>query len=282
VPVLLALASSLFYGSADFLGGLASRRSAVLPVVVVSQAAGLAVLALLVPLLPAAHPTAAALAWGAAAGLTGGAGVALLYRALAIGPMSVVAPVTAVCALSVPVVVGLGLGERPGAVALAGVLAAVAGIVLISREPGSGEGEGRAGGISRGVWYALASGVVIGVFYVCLARTGTSAGLWPLLVARAVSVSLFAALGFVRRQRVVPPRDAMRVVLASGVLDMLANVLYLLAVRGGMMSIVSPLASLYPAATVVLAAVVLRERLRRSQAIGLACAAAAVALITAG
>jgi drug/metabolite transporter (DMT)-like permease len=283
VSVLLALAASLLYGSADFLGGLASRRSAVLPVVVTSQAAGLAALALMMPLLPATHPTAAALAWGAAAGVTGGAGVALLFRALAIGPMSVVAPVTAVSALSIPVVVGLGLGERPGALALVGVLVAVAGIVLISRAPGSDSSPvGDAGGLSRGVWIALAAGVVIGVFYVCLARTGTSAGLWPLLVARAVSVALFASLGAVRRQRVVPPASAMRVVLASGVLDMLANVLYLLAVRGGMMSIVSPLASLYPAATVVLAAAVLRERLHRSQAMGLACAAVAVALITTG
>jgi drug/metabolite transporter (DMT)-like permease len=283
VSVLLALLSSLFYGSADFLGGLASRRAPVLAVVVTSQAAGFAVLALVMPLLPAAHPTHAEIAWGAAAGATGGLGVALLYRALALGPMSIVAPVTAVSALSIPVVVGLALGERPGAVALAGVLVAVAAIVLISREPESiTAGGSRASRVSRGVWIALAAGVVIGVFYVCLARTSSAAGLWPLLVARAVSVTLFAAAGLLRRERVIPGAGAWLVVLAAGVLDMLANVLYLLAVRGGLMSVVSPLASLYPAATVLLAALVLRERIHRVQAFGLGAAAVAVALITAG
>jgi drug/metabolite transporter (DMT)-like permease len=276
--LLVALASSLVYGSADFLGGLATRRSPVLPVVAVSQAAGLVVLALAMPLIPA-HATHGDLAWGAAAGLTGGIGVALLYHALAIGPMSVVAPVTAVCSIAVPVLFGLGLGERPGARALGGVLLAAFAIVLISREPPK-EGAAPGSGISRGVWIALVSGVIIGLFYVCLSRTRTQAGLWPLLMARAVSVTLFVGAGIVGRKALLPTRAAIPLVLGSGVLDMLANVLYLVAVRGGMLSIVSTLASLYPAATVVLAALVLRERLRGQQLAGLACALIAVVLIT--
>ncbi|MDB4949721.1 MAG: conserved rane protein of unknown function [Gemmatimonadetes bacterium] len=280
MSVILALAASLFYGSADFLGGLATRRAPVLGVVVLSQAAGLALLLAALPLLPAAAPTHADLAWGMAAGVTGGTGVALLYRALALGPMSVVAPVTAVCAIAVPVLVGLGLGERPGPWALAGVLVAVAAIVLISREPPTADEARR--GISLGVWLALASGVVIGAFYVCLSRTSTAAGMWPLVMARTVSAALFVGTALARRQPALPPRGAVPIVVLSGVLDMGANVLYLLAVRGGMLSVVSTLASLYPAATVMLAAIVLRERLRGAQAVGLAFAAVAVALITAG
>jgi drug/metabolite transporter (DMT)-like permease len=277
--LLLALASSLVYGSADFLGGLATRRSPVLPVVALSQAAGLAVLLVAMPFLPS-HATHADLAWGAAAGLTGGVGVSLLYHALAIGPMSVVAPVTAVCSISVPVVVGLALGERPGVRALAGVVLAAAAIVLISREPTPHDATSPAARISRGVWVALVAGVVIGFFYVCLSRTGPTAGLWPLLTARGVSVTLFAGAALVGGRSLLPVRAALPAVLGSGVLDMIANVLYLLAVRGGLLSIVSTLASLYPAATVVLAAIVLRERLRAQQLAGLACAAVAVVLIT--
>jgi drug/metabolite transporter (DMT)-like permease len=280
MSLLLALASSLFYGSADFLGGLATRRARVLPVVVLSQAAGIAVLAVAMPLLHAT-PTAADLWWGAAAGITGGVGVALLYHALALGPMSVVAPVTAVCGIAVPVVVGLALGERPGASALAGVLVAVVAIILVSREPAPADG-GKRGAISRGVWIALAAGIVIGIFYVCLARTGSRAGLWPLLVARLVSVTFFAASAGIRRESLKPGRSAWPVILAAGVLDMVANVLYLLAVRGGMLSIVTTIASLYPAVTVVLASLVLHERLRAAQVVGLACAGLAVALISAG
>ncbi|HET6764212.1 MAG TPA: DMT family transporter, partial [Longimicrobiaceae bacterium] len=154
-------------------------------------------------------------------------------------------------------------------------------IILISREPGPADG-GTRPGISRGVWIALAAGIVIGVFYVCLSRTGTRAGLWPLLAARVVSVSFFALSGLVRRESLNPGRSAWSVIVGAGVLDMLANVLYLLAVRGGMLSVVTTLASLYPAFTVLLAAVVLREKVRPAQFAGLALAGVAVALITAG
>ena len=265
----LAVLSSIAYGSADFLGGLATKRGAPLfAVVVFSQLTGLILVLIALPFLPPSSATSIDIAWGAAAGLAGGIGVALLYRALSIGVMSVVAPVTAVCAAIVPVAVGLALGERPAMRAVAGVILAIVAIVLVSQS-----GEKHA---ATGVGTAIASGIVIGFFLVFLARSGPSAGLWPLTAARVVSVGFFALLG---RKNIAPPRSSLPIVIGGGALDMLANVLYVIAVRRGLLSIVATLTSLYPASTIVLARVVLHERLRVVQLIGVLCAAMAIVLI---
>jgi drug/metabolite transporter (DMT)-like permease len=275
----LAVLSSITYGAADFLGGLATKRgSTVFSVVVFSQSAGLILVLLALPLLPPASPGALDFAWGGASGLAGGIGLALLYRGLAIGVMSVVAPVTAVCAVVIPVIVGVALGERPTGLAILGILLAVAAIVLISQSGHLVEGQ-RA---TTGVPVAIASGIAIGIFLVCLERTGPSAGLWPLAAARVVSVSLFILAGLVARERLVPRRESMRIVIGGGALDMTANILYLLAVRQGPLSIVATLTSLYPASTILLARIVLRERLRLLQQAGVACAVVAIALIVSG
>src|SRR5918992_5342815 len=137
---LLAIASAVFYGAADFTGGLTTRRAGTIPVVLLSQASGLVLLALILPLLPSASPTRPDLLWGAAAGLTGGIGVALLYRALAIGTMAVVAPTTAVCAVTIPVVVSVVLGERPPPLAILGIVLGVISIVLVSRQTAPADG----------------------------------------------------------------------------------------------------------------------------------------------
>jgi drug/metabolite transporter (DMT)-like permease len=275
----LALTSALVYGAADFLGGLATKRgSTVFSAVVWSQATGLLLVLLVLPLLPPASPTGADLAWGAASGLAGGIGLAYLYRGLAVGVMSVVAPVTAVCAVIIPVAVGVGLGERPSGAASAGIVLALVAIVLISQ---SGETEG--GKRARtGVPIAIASGIAIGIFLVCLERTGPSAGLWPLVPARVVSVSFFAIAGLLARQSLVPRRESWSIVVGGGALDMVANVLYLLAVRQGPLSIVATLTSLYPAGTILLARIVLHERLRLLQQAGVACAVLAIVLIVSG
>ncbi|MFL5539363.1 MAG: DMT family transporter [Longimicrobiaceae bacterium] len=278
---LLALASSLFYGAADFLGGLAARRTATFPVVVVSQLAGLVLLLIAMPLLPAAAPTGADLAWGAAGGVAGGVGVGLLYYALSVSAMSVVAPVTAACAIAVPVVAGLALGEHPGAGALAGVGLAAVAIGLISREPAP-DRPVLLGATGRGVLLALVAGLAIGAFYVALERTAPAAGAWPLVAARSASVAMLAAVALLARRRLRPDRGALPIILAGGALDMLANLLYLLAVRQGLLSVVAPLASLYPAATVLLAWIVLGERLHWFQGLGLAFAAVAIVLVTGG
>src|SRR4051795_737946 len=176
---LLALGSALLYGAADFTGGLVTRRAGTIPVVVLSQTSGLILLALILPLLPAALPSRADLLWGAAAGLTGGIGVALLYRALAIGIMAVVAPTTAVCAVVIPVLVSVFLGERPVPLAVAGIVLGIISIILVSQQqtpPGSEQAHGAdRGRLPPGVPTAFASGVAIGFFFLSLARTRAEA-----------------------------------------------------------------------------------------------------------
>jgi uncharacterized membrane protein len=279
VFVSLALASAAFYGAADFLGGIASKRAATVVIAFVSQLAGLVLLALLLPVLPSGSPLPSDYLWGAASGLAGSAGVALLYRALAIGTMSIVAPVTAVCAAAVPVVVALALGERPGVIAGIGVVLAGGAIALLSRGESSG-GAPRPGHEAKaGVGLALISGIAVGLFFLCLARTSKDAGIWPLVAGRSVSVPLFGMMTMIGRQSLRMELGVARTAVACGTLDMLANAFYLAATRYGPLSLVAPLASLYPASTVLLARLTLGERLTPSQALGITCALVAVVLI---
>ena len=198
--LLASLASAAFYGAADFLGGLASRRANTIAIVVISQLAGLIVLGLMLPFLPASSPAPNDWIWGAAAGVAGGIGVALLYRALAMGSMAIVAPITAVCAVTVPVAVAIVLGERPGAGAVAGIALAILAIVLVSQQKSPRAMAAlpieRARRVSR---TALASGVAIGLFFLALAQTSADAGMWPLVAARSV---------FVRAVRMLAARHA--------------------------------------------------------------------------
>ena len=276
----VALASAALYGAADFLGGIASRRTNTIAIVVISQLAGLIVLLLVLPLLPASSATRNDFVWGAAAGFAGGIGVALLYRALAIGSMAIVAPITAVCAVTVPVAAAIAFGERPGAGASAGIALAILAIVLVSQQsPPTAEAAPTSPARSSGVGIALLSGVAIGLFFLALARTSADAGMWPLVAARSTSLGLFAALAFVTRRRVRMSRNVASVAIAGGILDMFANVLYLVATRYGPLSTVVTLSSLYPASTVLLARTVLGERLNARQIAGIVCALVAVLLI---
>lgn len=276
MAVVLALASAVVYGVADFCGGLASRRAAAAAVVALSQAAGLVVVVLLLPWL-GGTPAPADLAWGAAAGVAGGAGLLLFYRALATGVMSVVAPVTAVSAAALPVLGGLALGERLGPAAVAGIVLALVAVVLVAAEGGLASlRSARAATVGP----ALAAGAGFGLFFVLLERTGDGAGLSPLAAARVVSVLLVGGLALATARSVRVPGPVLPVVLAAGVGDMAANALFLLATQaGGQLAVTGVLASLYPVSTVVLAQVLLRERLAGAQQAGLAVAAAAVVLI---
>lgn len=278
MALILALLSAAIYGTADFLGGLSARRAPPLAATLFAQGVGFAIVALALPLFPSAPPGTAGALWSAGAGLTGGLGVGLLYYGLAVGRVSVVAPVTAVCSIAIPVLVAFGLGERPLPAAVAGIALAIASVALISRhDDPAGESQGH----DRSLIIALASGTAIGAFFVCLARAGDGSGLWTLLIARAVSTLALAATARLARVRIAIPRTAVLVVVGCGALDMLANALYLVAARVGPLGLVATLASLYPASTVLLARIVLGERLRPVQSIGLACAAVAVVLITA-
>lgn len=283
----LALASAALYGSADFVGGLTSRRASTLSVVFISQLAGGLALFALVPFLPAASASRSDLLWGGVAGLAGGTGVALLYRALAIGTMSVVAPTTAVCAVAIPVAFAMATGERPSAVTLSGMALALLAIVLVSQAPAADSPVADSAATPhrsrQALFIAIASGVAIGLFFLALARTSPGAGMWPLLAARAVSALFFLVMalagghGQLRMPLAVVPMAA-----GCGVLDMLANALYLVATRGGPLSVIVTLASLYPASTVILARLVLHERLGWLQVAGVAACLIAITLIVGG
>lgn len=269
----LAISSAALYGAADFLGGLASRRAGTIAVVVWSQASGLVMLVLLLPLLGSTSPSRSDFIWGAVAGIAGSIGVGLLYRALAIGTMAVVAPTTAVCAVVIPVLAGVLAGERLGVFTVTGMLLAIVAIVLVSQE------KGHAHVARKGIGIAFLSGVAIGFFFLALARTSPAAGMWPLVASRALSLVLFGALGLVSAHQLRLPAPVAKVAIAGGVVDMAANALYLAATRYGALSVVVTLASLYPASTVLLARVVLGERLSTLQVAGVGCALAAIVLI---
>jgi uncharacterized membrane protein len=244
--------------------------------VLLAQFFGLALLVLFLPVLEHTLPAHDDVIWGAAAGVAGSIGVALLYRGLAVGTMAIVAPITAVCAVAIPVVAALLLGERPGAETLAGILLAAIAIVLVSQQaPHPGDAH-----VSReGIGLAVMSGIAIGGFFLLLARTSPTAGVWPLVAARSTSVILFAAVAALRRTPLRMPRPILGMLAIGGGLDMLANLLYIIATHHGPLSVIVTLSSLYPASTVLLARAVLGERLSAVQGLGVGCALFAVLLI---
>jgi drug/metabolite transporter (DMT)-like permease len=277
VAVVLALASAVVYGTADFLGGLASRRTSVFGVVAMSQVVGLVALLALLPWL--GGPVGATdLAWGGAAGLAGAAGLMVFFRALAGGVMSVIAPVTAVTAAAVPVLVGLLVGNRIGPWAAIGIALALAAVVLVSAEGGlSALRSARPTSLTP----ALVAGCAFGLFFVLLDRTAQTSGLTPLVAARLASVALVAMVALAGRRSLRVTRAALPLVALSGLADMSANALFLLATQQeGQLAITGVLASLYPVSTVLLAQGLLRERLAGAQMAGLGAAVVAVVLIT--
>lgn len=278
MAVVLGLAAAIVYGASDFLGGLATRRSGAYAVVVWSQFAGLLILAAAVLLTGETLPPTRDLVWGAVGGIGGGSGVVLLYRGLAIGRMAIVAPTAAVGGAVIPVVVGLALGERPPALALVGVLVAVAAIGLVSSSHAGASTGAHRRRLPPGFIEAVGAGLGFALFFVALDRTTGTADLWPLLAAR-VSIAVAGLAGIATRSTLRPAPGSLAQIACLGVLDMVANLLYILASRRGLLSIVAVLVSLYPASTVVLARFVLGERFTRPQLAGLVAAAAGVTLI---
>lgn len=274
VSAVLALLSALTYGVGDFCGGSAARRSPAVAVVLWSHIVGLA---LVVVSLPLVHGDlrASDLAIGAAGGLAGAVGVGLLYQALAIAPMGHVAPITALLAAAVPVATGLATGDRPSLGAVTGMALALAAIVLVSAE---GDGSFRPAD-ARALRLSLGAGLGFGCFFVALAQTGDGAGTWPLLGARCASVGVVGLLAVLGRVDHEVTPDAWLFTVAAGIFDVAANLLYLLAVRDGLLSVVSILAALYPVSTVVLARVVLKERFVAVQRVGMALAIPATILL---
>jgi drug/metabolite transporter (DMT)-like permease len=271
----------LTWGSADFVGGVMSKRLATATVMVVSQGAGLVLTAGLVLALGEPSPEVRFLVYGALGGLAGAIGLASLYKGLAVGRMSVVAP-TAALSGAVPVIVGFVQGERPATLQLAGMAVAGAGVLLAVRSP-EPSGAARPGSAVRGVGYALAAAVFLGLLVTSLDAAGEASPLWASLMVRVVSVPLFigAALLTARHTRRPTGREA-GILAGVGALDNSANVMFAFAAREGLLTLVSVLGSLYPVATVLLARWFLHERMARWQLAGVAAAFTGVALIAAG
>lgn len=288
----LALSAAMAYGVADFLGGAVARRSTTLHALAWCVPIGLAVV-LAAALLAGGDAAPGPMAWGSVGGVGGGTGLIVFYRALARGPMNVVAPVSALAAAVLPVVVGVARGERLDMSVLLGVLLCLVAIGLVSLEAGKGEAAGASASgwrrlLDSGPFMAAVSGACFGIFYVMLNVTGDDAGLWPLVGARVGTLSAVAvALAVVAlRGGGLGPRMSgwtlVALALLSGALDALANGLYFIAAQRGMLSLAAVLSSLYPAVTVLLARVAYSERLRAVQRVGMAVAVAGVALVTVG
>lgn len=279
MAVVLGLLVAATYGAADFFGGLSSKRASVPAVVVLSQLTGLPFLGVLV-VLAGGDPSLRNVGYGAVAGGFGAVGLVCLYRGLSSGRMSVVAPITAVGAALVPVAWGLMRGERPGTVALVGVVLALVAVGLISRTDDDlldgAETSGRPPPASF-LPLAVVAGLAFGLVFVLLSLTDDEAGFWPLAAGRLVSIPLLTAGTLATgRSFAVGSRGAARTIVAAGVLDMTANALFLLASREGLLALVGVLSSLYPASTVLLARLVLEERLLGVQVVGLVLAGTGV------
>jgi drug/metabolite transporter (DMT)-like permease len=275
LPILLAALSAVVWGTGDYCGGKAARRAGALPVTVLSQLAGLPVLAACVALVGGV-PTVRALSWGALGGAAGFFGLYLLYRGLSEGSMMIFAPVSAVTSAVVPMGVGLVLGDRPGLLPLVGAGIAIVAIGLVSVS-GPATPDARVG--LRPIGLALASGAMFGIFYSLIGKAGAGAGMWPLVGVRVASLTIGLVVLARTRTSLRLPRPAARWAVVAGPFDVLANVLYLIAAGEGLLSLVAPIGSMYPVSTVLLAFLVDRERVRAVQLAGLGLAATALILV---
>ena len=315
--ILLGLAAAVLYGCGDFIGGTASRKVSVLTVLMLAESAG-SVVALAAAALSPGAASLAGLAWGAGAGMAGGLGLILFYTGLATGPMSVVAPVSGLVSTILPVAVALAEGERPGLGVYAGALLCFVAIVLASsaggadgsRPEGGRDRRGRtepagrsgAGRTIRALAYGVGAGSLFGLFFLLIRNAGQSGTLWPVASARVGELaSVLAAAAVlqlaVRRRNRGQPRSEpsgtgpgaagpggaygrlLMVAAGAGVIDVIANICYVTAARTGMFGLAVVLASLYPGVTVLLARMVLGERLRGVQQAGLALAAIGIVLV---
>jgi drug/metabolite transporter (DMT)-like permease len=288
--VLLGLTAAMLYGTGDFLGGLATRRAPVLTVLMLVETASV-VVALPVASMSPGPARLAGLVWGISAGVVGGLGLIIFYVGLAAGPMSVVAPVSGLVSTVLPVAVALTEGERPGAAVYAGALLCLVAIVLAS----SGTERDRAGGTSaaapaglpvpgRAIGYGIASGTSFGLFFLLIRNAGQSGELWPVAAGRIGELAVVVIVAAVLRRGLLPRGAGGKLLFAAataGAIDMVANICYVAATRTGMFGLAVVLASLYPGVTVLLARVVLGERLRWVQRAGLGLAAIGIILVAA-
>ncbi len=288
--VLLGLAAAVLYGTGDFLGGLAARRAQVLVVLMLAETASV-IVALPAAAMSPGPVRLAGLAWGIGAGLVGGLGLIIFYIGLAAGPMSVVAPVSGLVSTVLPVAVAVAEGERPGSGVYAGALLCLVAVVLASSATGRSAADGTraaatAGppGPSRAIGYGIASGTSFGLFFLLIRNAGQSGALWPVAAGRIGELAVVLIAAAVLRRGLLPRGAGGGLWLAAagaGAIDVVANICYVAATRTGMFGLAVVLASLYPGITVLLARVVLGERLRWLQRAGLGLAAIGILLVAA-
>lgn len=281
LPAALGLAAAMAWGAADFSGGLAARRANVFGVTAGAELTGLLVLLVLLPASREVFPTWQNFLLACLAGVGGGLALLLFYRSLAEGQMSIAAPFTAVLAAAIPALIGAILEGWPGLATWLGLCLAVAAIGLIS----SGEAQ-EPGGPFRWQGIRLAqlrlpaiAGTIFGLYFVILHQVSQEQIIWPLIATRLSSVIFLSAIAVRRGQAWLPGRAAWPLIVLSGLLDTGANALYILAGQAGRLDVAAVLSSLYPAMTVALAWLILKERLSRGQMGGVLLALAAIVLI---
>jgi uncharacterized membrane protein len=292
VVTILALAAAMLYGTADFLGGVASRRASAFAVLAVTVPAG-AVVMILAALVGGTLGTGpigslSAVGWAAASGVFGASGLVAFYAGFAAAPISVVAPVAARVSAVLPVGVAIAGGERPGRGVIAGGLVCLVAIVLVSMQPsgpGPDQEAGEPGGPRRrlrALGYGVAAGAGFGLFFIFLKNAGQSGVLWPVAISRSAGTVLAFGIALATRTRLWPRGGGgmVRIALISGAIDAAANVCYVLATRAGLFGLAVVVTSLYPGITVLLARLLLGERLRWLQRAGLMLAAVGVVLVT--
>lgn len=274
ITVIFGLAASLCWGSGDFSGGLASRRTNVSSVVIAAYAVGFVLMVTLALIWKEPFPDSWDLLWGALAGVAGVLGLLSFYSALSTGQMGIAAPVSAVLTATLPVLFSAFTAGLPTLLQLGGFVLALLAIALIARPE-------RTKGPPKGIGLALLAGCGFGCFFILISRVNPAATFWPLAVARFTSVCVLLMLMRLRRKPILPERTGVPLIVLAGILDAIGNAFFVLAAHSGRLDIAAILSSLYPAATVLLAALVLRERVTRIQAIGILLVLLAIPLISA-
>ena len=270
----LSLGAAVVWGGGDFAGGIATKRANVFRVVAGAHACGLLLMLLLVWITGEPLPPHSTLLWGAVAGVAGAFGIAALYQALAIGRMGIVAPVASVITGVLPVLAGMYSEGMPDRIQLAGFVLALISIWLVARPDGEID-------THRGVGLAVLAGAMFGLFLVAGKHAGHHGVFWPLVAARTVSTLLMLLIVTLTAGDKRPLRPALVPILFSGVLDTSANALFIAATQHGRLDVTAVLSSLYPASTVILARMFLKERISATQNVGIIGALISVALIAA-
>jgi drug/metabolite transporter (DMT)-like permease len=276
MSLIWAAIAGIFYGVADYSGSRASRFANSAAVTFFGQAVALVMITVVVVIDQTPVMPANSWMWTTGGGLGGALALVAFYRAMSLGSMTVIAPITAVIGLSVPVFAGILQGERPSRTAWLGIALAVVAVSLVSDVLGKHNLPTN----TKALWLAVAAGVGFGMIFVCMGNASHEHGLWPLLGQRLVSVPTVALIALSQTRRLTIPRKVVLLSVAAGVLDTTANGLYLLATSIGMMSLVSVVVAFYPVSTVILAMSLDKERLHKSQIVGMALAALSLSLVS--